>query len=134
NQMADQGAGTRIAVDAAHQGAVYLDGIDGEAAQIVEGGGAGAEIVDTDLDPRAAQGAETAVGGGDVGQGCGLGHFDDEAAAVVRLGGRHLQQGFDIGVIGQRCAGDIDGDLEQTGTRLAQAVDDLFGDGEVEVL
>jgi hypothetical protein len=59
---ADDGAQAGVALDLADEGAVELDGVAGDRVQVAEGGVAGAEVVDEDLEALGAQLAELADG------------------------------------------------------------------------
>ena len=126
------GLGPFVRLDVAHDGAVDLDRIDRELSQIVEGGGARAEVVDADLDAGFAQGGQAPVGGLDVGEGRSLGDFDHQAPAFLGRAGGHAQKLFDIGVVAQRGAGDVDRHLQQAGARLAHPLQHLFRHGQIE--
>ena len=55
DQMGDEIACPLVAGDIAHEPAVYLDGVSGQAVKIVKRGGTDAEIIQTDPDAGPAQ-------------------------------------------------------------------------------
>ena len=58
---------SRGCAELAHQRAVQLDEVDGKAMQILQGGGAGAEIVEADFEAQLPHRLDRIVSGDDIG-------------------------------------------------------------------
>src|SRR3546814_345298 len=74
-----QGQVVRVAQHVGDEAAVDLDAVDGYPAQVAQAGEAGAEVVQPDLDPGAAQAPEQGAGADLVADHRGLGELDVQA-------------------------------------------------------
>ena len=86
DQRLHEGAVVGRARDVLHEGAVDLDDIDTELAQIAERGVAGAEIVDRDPAAEIFQPGDETADIVDVLDRDGLGDFDDQPLADTGIG------------------------------------------------
>ena len=119
----DEGTSFTADHEAADEGAVELEGIEGEFGQVGEAGIAGAEVVDSDADAHAVEAANHVGGALDTADGGGFGELDLQEAGMEAGAMEDAGDLFKEGILGELNGGDIDGDLNRA------AGDGLPGEG-----
>src|SRR5690606_27552012 len=115
--------------------AVELDIVDMQRMQILEGGEAGAEIVEAHLVAEAAQLLDHRVGNREVLDLGRFGDLEDEPAPQAAMRANHLLQARDEDLVLQRLGRDIDGYGNRApGRTVLEMGDRPLADGEVHLV
>src|SRR6266446_242912 len=123
----------RIAQRGEAEGAVDLHEVDLEAAQIVERVGAGAEIVEADLEAGGAQRLQARVDLVDPGDHRRFGELEEKMPRQPRLRLAQGEQGAEEDAALERAAREVDGDWHAGRRRIADHRDHLAADGKIEI-